>query len=640
MYFFYGQTATALYTYGSKQNPIPNPYAFTEKIVLSPDGDNGALFGVNSDETCYLTVDFDYLVLFDCDTLMRCGDKALESDFLSTDLYSCLYSGRTAYSTGDKYFYDLVKLYNPINGTIPYNGINIPNYSKSDITVTSTDYVDYVTSYTRFNSCWSNWQTAYKSSFLPELTVECKSDIDLRVSIINNNLTTINTLNNLIFNPKTTYYMDVDTGFRLYDITSFHQEVCAQISTLRQEINDTLVAIIDIFHVCARETTYDHCDIISVLSGIQLDTTIEYVENTVNTPPIYFESPTKLTTASVGTFFRIQPDFISFFHNNFNTGIMLTGNCNSVLNCIKNDLGAQCDVISASSFNSAWVHYSATISDTAILDLIKNKKIKLGFQINNCFCDFSLLIDNIQLNKVCKVVEISKQIVNTSPGFNLTRYVDNKKSWIKNETPVKHEYDLSLRDTSYNLNHSKLLINTKEVDINLDGSSAIECNVYDYIVNNDCLLEPIIYENELLSTPMSTINTAEEFNSVITTELIDVKSRKVMSAYPTLRYIYDIYNDPYYVGCTTPSRGYNYCMLTKFIHLIGTYWVDMIEQLIPATTIWGSTNTYRNTIYDQGKFKYKRGSLNYCHSKSGCEGDLENWVILNDCITEILNKFY
>jgi hypothetical protein len=48
--------------------------------------------------------------------------------------------------------------------------------------------------------------------------------------------------------------------------------------------------------------------------------------------------------------------------------------------------------------------------------------------------------------------------------------------------------------------------------------------------------------------------------------------------------------------------------MDQFANLIGDYWVDIIEQVIPATTIWGSVKIYTNTIFDQQKFKYKQYS--------------------------------
>lgn len=66
-------------------------------------------------------------------------------------------------------------------------------------------------------------------------------------------------------------------------------------------------------------------------------------------------------------------------------------------------------------------------------------------------------------------------------GFNLSQTVDNKKSWIQtgstnrvhSTTPQYHQED------------SKLVINTKEIDIALDTARGIEYDVFDYIKNTD-----------------------------------------------------------------------------------------------------------------------------------------------------------
>jgi hypothetical protein len=82
--------------------------------------------------------------------------------------------------------------------------------------------------------------------------------------------------------------------------------------------------------------------------------------------------------------------------------------------------------------------------------------------------------------------------------------------------------------------------------------------------------------------------------------------------------------------------------MNNFANLIGNYWVDLIEQVIPATTIWGSTRIYGNTIFDEQKFKYKSyssffgdntfGSLKVCSPASGttCYTDVITKVILGD----------
>jgi len=57
--------------------------------------------------------------------------------------------------------------------------------------------------------------------------------------------------------------------------------------------------------------------------------------------------------------------------------------------------------------------------------------------------------------------------------------------------------------------------------------------------------------------------------------------------------------------------------MDKFGNTVGDYWVDLMEQVIPATTIWNSTYEYRNTIFDQQKFQYRKSLVFNCTDPSG-----------------------
>lgn len=121
--------------------------------------------------------------------------------------------------------------------------------------------------------------------------------------------------------------------------------------------------------------------------------------------------------------------------------------------------------------------------------------------------------------------------------------------------------------------------------------------------------------NTILTSDISTLNSLQEFKEVVSSELVDVKSWKTQSSYPTLRLLYDRYiNSTDY--CDALSSQFNYSDMIKFSELVGTYWVDLIEQVIPSTTIWGSTYVYGNTIFDQQKFTYKKYSLFGCELPS------------------------
>lgn len=108
----------------------------------------------------------------------------------------------------------------------------------------------------------------------------------------------------------------------------------------------------------------------------------------------------------------------------------------------------------------------------------------------------------------------------------------------------------------------------------------------------------------LFTQPLSGVTTIEDFEYYTTSQLIDVKNRQTITSYPTLRLLYDRYMNST-AFCNTSSARFQYSSMNQFANLVGNYWVDLIEQVVPATTIWGSTKIYTNTMFDTQKYKYK-----------------------------------
>jgi hypothetical protein len=81
-----------------------------------------------------------------------------------------------------------------------------------------------------------------------------------------------------------------------------------------------------------------------------------------------------------------------------------------------------------------------------------------------------VLLDNIELNREFTVVTDNKYI-SQSPGFNLERVIDNKKSWV--DSTLNRQSSISnnngsntIRQTNYN-NNDRLVLNSKEVDLDM-----------------------------------------------------------------------------------------------------------------------------------------------------------------------------
>jgi hypothetical protein len=140
-----------------------------------------------------------------------------------------------------------------------------------------------------------------------------------------------------------------------------------------------------------------------------------------------------------------------------------------------------------------------------------------------------------------------------------------------------------------------------------------------------------------LTTDLVQVDSVEEFTNVISSELIDVKNRQTISSYATLRMLYDRYNFNSLDFSSYKSSQYDYFDMDNFGQAVGNYWIDLIEQVVPATTIWDSTYVYRNTVFDEQKFEYKMGSTFTCID-GPC--NLNNIDYLNDCMGSIIEEFY
>jgi hypothetical protein len=126
---------------------------------------------------------------------------------------------------------------------------------------------------------------------------------------------------------------------------------------------------------------------------------------------------------------------------------------------------------------------------------------------------------------------------------------------------------------------------------------------------------------DYLDIQPSEINVKSVFDQLVQTNLIDVKSRQTISDYPLLRLFYQLYLNASNCG-EDLSGKFTYDTMFEFMDKIGDYWLDLLEQVVPATTIWegcdNSGKVYRNTIFDQNKFKYKRYSLNFIDVEEDC----------------------
>jgi hypothetical protein len=391
---------------------------------------------------------------------------------------------------------------------------------------------------------------------------------------------------------------------------------------------------------------------------IPLRQLLEELKLTVRIEKVIFDEslpiPNNLELVESKPMFDITNIF-TYLSANKNTGLLLSGpdnNCDPIYENFLNDLQPNESVVNNFSLNSDWVKFRMVIEDLDTLESIYNERLKISIQ-GNSLANFSILIDDIKLNRICEVPAPPRFLDKECPKFELKRVIDNKKSWVEKSEFEIREFDLERRKTKYTINEEKLSINTKEVEIGINPSKALETDIFNSIVGNPCLLAPTtgctsgdtthecVDLTSLITVPLIEIVDNDELLNM----LIDAKSRKTIRGYPIIELLYYRYKNSQ-EHCGLNLNNIDEYSLDQFINLIGTYWSDLIEQLVPATTIWGSSITSGGNPYTGGssnKFKYKKYTSFTCGKApsyplpSPTELDVNVSVIIEDITNDFVS---
>jgi hypothetical protein len=814
------------------------------KVILNPHGNDGSIFDINGNENCSLRVKFKYLIKFDCDDLANVVFNASKtsSSFQNQELIDLKNKLEEQKSISEQIASKLSSLavefsktnYSIVCDTFPYNS-NVkqltpditPNTSADTITLTNAQKSAF--SKTAFGDlapmsfalptrvatfCIINDGLEYWKKILGDNdyirfiegdpnSYNCKHVIEmynLNLELSKQGYNEIIVECNTPFGTKTALEKAINDNIILKQKSdAIIKELDAQISAIDIGVVDMgCTNILDYFENLTLTASIDVVNNDNTLTTVQplqlfgLQTTLyNWLTQHPSDSGFYVCGASE---ALNGCTPLIYPEFTNGeLPENVDDNV-----CDTVRNAIYDELFNQSGYDTTSdydSFNGAlsptilasnWLSFDQLLSGDSFISQIANKKIKLSININNSCGVFCLLIDQITLQRECDDSLLSTIIFNESPGFNLTKVIDNKKSWLNNTEYDYRDFNITnvfdtnpIRQTEYDVNDERLVINTKEIDLNMNIASAVEYDVWCYMTENPCLLtastctsgstlEPTdIYGNhiilptattvvkcesivsmikryvpfcvaqnltsiqtqfslcypveecldcgkvlkikysriddsvikelwitcgpnnnlgfynitdnkttqatisnvtpsftteclkslnlvidninqliassnpnaklienfwsngtcescclkcgdsridftELLSDDITKVKTIENFEYLMG-DFIDVKSRKILSSYPTLRAIYDRYlnSDKY---CGVPSLAFDYYKMDEFSNLITTYWDDLIEQVIPSTTLWGSIKVYTNTMFDQQKYKYKSYSSIFCNS--------------------------
>jgi hypothetical protein len=206
-----------------------------------------------------------------------------------------------------------------------------------------------------------------------------------------------------------------------------------------------------------------------------------------------------------------------------------------------------------------------------------------------------------------------------SLGYQLYPKIDNKKSWTDTQLKLRNSVDAGF-DARYYTENDKLVLNVKNVDIFLNPSQGMVYDVwsmsvnYDYPIPNTGLTTPYpkpfgVDWTEINPQPKS--KTFFEFAQTFWHNMINVRDRQFntdgkTSGYPTLQSIWWKYIESENCPINIPNDNFNYQTLIDYVNGLGDYWIRLVEQMVPATTIWNTGVKLENSIFHRQKFVWRR----------------------------------
>jgi len=203
-------------------------------------------------------------------------------------------------------------------------------------------------------------------------------------------------------------------------------------------------------------------------------------------------------------------------------------------------------------------------------------------------------------------------------GFKLRKVIDNKKSWVGDDDRLRISSDGDY-NAYYFTDSEKLVLNVKNVDLFLNPAQGLVYDVwnqsktYDYPIPESGLSINYPVPGGVDSTfikPEPKKKTFFEFAQTFWENMINVRNRQYISdgktgGYPTLQSIWWKYiQSQETVGI--PNNKYTYQKLIDYVNGIGPYWVKLVEQMVPATTLWNTGTKLENSVLQKQKFVYRR----------------------------------
>jgi hypothetical protein len=158
-------------------------------------------------------------------------------------------------------------------------------------------------------------------------------------------------------------------------------------------------------------------------------------------------------------------------------------------------------------------------------------------------------------------------------GYSLMSRIDNKKVSIVNNLDI-------------------FTLNRKNLSVHLSPSQTIEYDIWRQSSNLELTFGTM--------PPQTGITFAEFLDNGLKNVLVNSNSNKFERSYVILD---EIYRD--YIN-NTDITPFKYTSLIEYIKKMSPYWVKVIEQFVPATTLWTGGVLIKNTMFNRSKYRYLR----------------------------------
>jgi hypothetical protein len=203
-------------------------------------------------------------------------------------------------------------------------------------------------------------------------------------------------------------------------------------------------------------------------------------------------------------------------------------------------------------------------------------------------------------------------------GYELTKIVDNNKSWLSTDDKLRISTQADY-NSYYYVSDEKLTINSKNVDLFLNTGQGL---LYDVWTQSKTYGYPIPETGFTIGFPVpggvdSTFVNPEpqkktffEFAQTFWQNMVNTRNRQYISdgktgGYPNLQSIFWKYiESEETVGI--PNNKYTYQKMIDYVNNMNPFWTKLVEQMIPATTLWMTGTKFENSIFHKQKFVYRR----------------------------------